>query len=339
MATKSSNSALESVVKSVKNKDFSPVYFLFGEEPYYIDELCNFMESNILTEDEREFNQTVLYGSEVSTEDVVMTAKRFPMMAEYQVVIVKEAQQIKDLKMLESYLKNPQTSTILILCYKGKSPDKRQKVTQLLLSECVAYESALLKADRMPDWIVRYFRKRGYDIEPKAAILLGEFTGSDLIRAAMESDKLILNAKTGYVFTEKDLEKQVGLSKEYSVFEFQSALGRRDVFKANSIALYLSNNSKENPIQVVISLLYGYFSKVLQLHYIKSKGVVNPAKALGVWDSLIRDYEITAKNYTPAKLIHVIHHLRKADLQSKGFDSGSIDTEGILKELVFKIIH
>jgi DNA polymerase-3 subunit delta len=340
MAAKSAATGhtIESVVKSVKGREFSPIYFLFGEEAYYIEELSKFMEMNILQEDEREFNQTVCYGSETTVDQIMMTAKRYPMMSEYQVVIVKEAQLLKDFKLFEAYFKQAQSTTILVLCYKGK-PDKRIKAVQLLFQDFVAVESASLKPDQMPDWIIRYFRKRNYDIEQRAALMLSEHTGSDLVRAAMEADKLILNAASGYVFTAKDLEKQVGISREYTIFELQKALGRKDVYRANSIAIYISKNQKEQPIQAVIALLYGYFSKLLLLHYFKSKGERNLSKAMGIWDTMLKDYEVAAKNYTPAKLIHVMHHLRKSDLQSKGFEAGSIDTEGILQELIFKIIH
>ena len=296
------------------------------------------MEENILREDEREFNQMVVYGSETTADEIVMNAKRFPMMSEYQVIIVKEAQLLKDFKLFESYFNQPQPTTILVICFKGKV-DKRLKSTQALFQEHVCVESAIFKQDRLPDWIVRYFRKRNYDIEQGAAILLAEHTGPDLVRAAMEADKLILNAAAGYTFTSKDLEKQVGVSKEYSIFELQNALGRRDVFKANSIAVYIAKNKKEQPIQVVIGLLYAYFSKILLLQYHKSKNERNLAKAMGVWDSMLKDLEVAARNYSPAKLMHVIHHLRKADLQSKGYESGSIETEGILQELIFKIVH
>jgi len=340
MAAKSAATGhtIESVVKSVKGREFSPIYFLFGEEAYYIEELSKFMEMNILQEDEREFNQTICYGSETTADLVVMTAKRYPMMSEYQVVVVKEAQMLKDFKLFESYFKQPQSSTILVLCYKGK-PDKRIKAVQLLFQDFVCVESASLKPDRMPDWIIRYFRKRNYDIEPRAALMLSEHTGSDLVRAAMEADKLMLNAAAGYAFTSKDLEKQVGISREYNIFELQNALGRKDVYRANSIAIYISKNQKEQPIQAVIALLYGYFSKILLLHYYKGKGERNLSKAMGIWDSMLKDYEVAARNYSPAKLIHVMHHLRKSDLQSKGFEAGSIETEGILQELIFKIIH
>jgi DNA polymerase III subunit delta len=340
MAAKSASTGhtIESLVKSIKNKDFSPIYFLFGDEAYYIDETCKYMEDNILLEDEREFNQMVVYGSDITADEIIMNAKRFPMMSEYQVIIVKEAQLLKDFKLFESYFKQPQSTTVLVICYKGKL-DKRLKLTQVLFQEYVCVESAVFKQDKMPDWIIRYLRKKNYDIEQHAAIVLSEHTGPDLVRAAMEADKLLLNAPAGYKFTSKDLEKQVGLSKEYSIFELQNALGRRDVFKANSIAVYISKNKKEQPIQAVIGLLYSYFSKILLLHYHKSKGERNLAKAMGVWDSMLKDYEIAARNYSPAKLMHVIHHLRKGDLQSKGFESGSIETEGILQELIFKIVH
>jgi DNA polymerase III subunit delta len=336
--TKAGNSA-EEIVKAIKARDFSPIYLIGGEDSYSADQLVDFIENSILTEDEKEFNQTILYGAEVSIEDVVANAKRFPMMSEYQVVIVKEAQLIKEFKNIESYVDKPQTSTILVLSFHSKSADKRIKAVQKIAKDYVMLEFPAIKEDMLPRWISNYFHDKGYAIEPKAAELLAEFTGPDLSRASMEADKIMLNENKGYKYTSSDLEKHVGLNKEYNIFELQNALSRRDVFTSNSIAFYIAKNQKERPLPVVISLLYTHFSKVLMYHYLKSKGEPNIEKALGVWTGRLREYEIAARNFSPAKLIHVIHHLRRADLQFKGYHSGSIDAEGILMELIFKIIH
>lgn len=327
------------LAKSIKAKDYSPIYLISGEDLFTIEKLNELIETSILTEDEREFNQTVLYGSDVTAEDIIVHARRFPMMSEYQVVIVKEAQTMKDFKDLEAYALNPQSSTILVLSFSGKSPDKRQKVVQLIAKDYVMVETEAIKEEKVPGWINSYFTQRGYALEPDAAILLAEFTGPNLARAAMEADKLMLNEKKGHRFTSSDLEKQTGLNKEYNIFELQKSLAQKDVFKSNSIAFYIAKNEKERPLPVVISLLYSFFSKVLTYHYLKSKGERDIAKAMGVWSKQVQELESAARNYSPAKLIHVIHHLRKADLQYKGYYSKNDKALGILKELIFKIIH
>ncbi|MEX1188769.1 MAG: DNA polymerase III subunit delta [Bacteroidia bacterium] len=340
MATKSkAGKSIQDIAKDIKDRVFSPIYLLYGDDAYSSGQMMDFMESSILTEDEREFNQSVLYGSDVSVDDIIIYANRFPMMSEYQVVLVKEAQLLKEFKLFEPYVEKPQNSTILILNFNGKNPDKRITAVQKIFKDYITIEFPGVKEDSMPSWVSSYFSKKGFSIEAKASLLLSEFTGPDLARAVMEAEKLILNEKPGYHFTSGDLEKYVGLNKEYNIFELQNALGRRDIYKSNSIAFYIAKNQKERPLPVIISNLYAHFSKVLLYHYLKSKGEANIASSMGTNIYRVRDYEIAARNFSPAKLIHVIHHLRKADLQFKGYPSGSIDTEGILKELIFKIVH
>ena len=338
MAKTTSSTTVESVYRELQARHFAPVYMLCGEEPYYIDQLALFIENNVLTADEREFNQTVLYGSDVSADDIMATAKRYPMMSEFQVVLVKEAQLLKDTEKLIPYLTNPQKSTILVFCYKGKEPDKRKKFYELINKAGVYYASDRIKQEKMPEWITKYFSKRGYRITPNAAILLSEHVGNELEKVTNEADKLFLNTAPGSEINEKDIEHQVGISREFNVFEFQKALGQRNVFKANQIALNIAGQ-KSTPLPMVMGALYSYFSKLLHFQWLKSKGETNMASAMGVPPFFIRDYEMAARNYPPAKLLRILGHLRNYDLKSKGLNNESANETELLKELTFKIVH
>lgn len=328
------------IINSIQNREFSPVYLFYGEESYMIDKAIELIEKTVLTEDEKEFNQTVLYGADSTAAMVADACRRLPMMSEYQVVILKEAQFLKDFKELESYLKYPVSSTILAIGYKNGSPDGRMQATKLLKSKFQAVECEYLNDGEIPSWIAGYFRKLGLKIEERAAVLFSEFTGRDLTRIVMECDKVKLNFSAGHIITASDLERFVGLNKEYSIFDLNMALSQRDVFKSNNIAKHFAANDKAFPLQVVIALIYGHFSKALALQYLKSRGEQRPGAKIGLnQDFLLRPVEKTAGNYSPAKIIHIIHHLRKADLQSKGYYSNKIKNDSILKELVFKILH
>ncbi len=330
--------SIESVYEDLKNRKFAPIYLFTGEEPYYIDQLSDYIENNVLTEDERAFNQSVLYGLDVSAEDVIATAKRFPMMSDYQVVIIKEAQQMKDTDQLVSYINNPQPSTILVFCFKGKEPDKRKKFYDSISKKGIYYVSERLKQEKMPEWVSNHFRKKGYRITAGAAVLLSEHVGNELEKVTNESDKLFLNAPVGSEINEKDIEKQVGISREFNVFEFQKALGQKNVFKANQIAMNIAGQ-KNTPLPMVMGSLYSYFSKLLHYQWLKGKGETNMASAMGVPPFFIRDYEQAARNFPPAKLLRIMNHLRNYDLKGKGFTNDAADDAELLKELTFKIVH
>ncbi|MFM2286285.1 MAG: polymerase subunit delta, partial [Bacteroidota bacterium] len=238
--TTSTSVSLEALFKDLQSRKFAPIYMLCGEEPYYIDQISNWIENNVLTADEREFNQTVMYGLDVTADDVMATAKRYPMMSEYQVVIVKEAQQLKDVDALVPYLKSPQTSTILVFCNKGKEPDKRKEFYKALQKEGVYYVADRVKQEKMPEWIGKYFSKKGYRISAGAAVLLAESVGNELEKVENEASKMFLNIPAGNEINEQDVERYVGISREFNVFEFQKALGTRNVFKANQIAMNIA---------------------------------------------------------------------------------------------------
>jgi DNA polymerase-3 subunit delta len=328
------------VIASIGKREFSSIYLFHGEESYYIDKAIDLLENTVLTDDEKEFNQTVVYGADTNAAAVTDMCRRHPMMSEYQVVILKEAQAMKDFKDLESYFRHPSRSTILAIGFKNGSPDGRSQASKILKSEHAMVECESLHENKIPAWIVAYLRQQGLKIEDRAAILLAEFTGKDLSRVSMECDKLKLNFEQGYTITAVDLEKFVGLSKEFSIFDLNEALSQRDIFKANNIAKHFGANEKAFPLPVIISLIYGHFSKALAWQYLKSKGEHKSASKIGLYNEFaLRPVDRTSNSFAPAKIIHIIHHLRKADLQSKGYYSRSISNEGILKELVFKILH
>lgn len=329
----------DAILKDLKAGKYNPVYFLCGEETYYIDQISDYIEKNVLTDDEKEFNQTILYGLDVSAEDVKSVAGRYPMMSRYQVVILKEAQLMRKIDALGEYIAKPQESTILVICYKGKTLDKRTNFATSVKNHTVYLESTRLKEDKIPEWFTRYVEAKGYKIKTRAAIMVAEAVGNDLEKLTNEAEKLFIRFAPGYEITEKDVELLVGISREYNVFELQKALGMRDVFKANQIAFYMANNPKNYALPATLALLYGYFSKILLMHYLKSKGERELAKAMGVPPFFLRDYETAGRQYSPAKLIKIMRHLRDYDLKSKGVNNESADEGSLLKELVFKIVH
>lgn len=338
------------ILSDLKKKVYHPVYFLMGEETYFIDAISDYIEHNVLDEMEKEFNQSVLYGRDVDLATVLSSAKRFPMMSSYQVVIVKEAQNIKEFAAKEkadkddkppflSYIENPQKSTILVICYKYKSLDKRTSLAKSIAKHAVLFEAKKLYENQVPDWILGYLKGKNYTMSPRAAALLTEYLGNDLSKIANELDKLMINLPAKSEITEQHIQDNIGISKDYNIFELQTALGKRDVLKANRIVNYFGSNSKDNPLVVTLSSLYSYFSKLLMYHFTPDKSKNNIASALGVNPFFVQDYERAARNFPVQKLRAIIGDLREYDLKSKGIDSGSVPEGELLKELVFKILH
>lgn len=321
-----------------------------GDEPYFIDMISDYIEQHVLDESEKEFNQTVLYGRDVTTADIISTAKRFPMMSEYQVVIVKEAQDTKDLikkekedkkdkqkPMFEAYLENPLSSTILVFCHKYKSIDKRTAVAKLIDKNAVLFESKKIYDNQVPDWINNYLKGKEYSVSPKACQLLTEYLGTSLSKISNELDKLMINLPPKSEISAEHVQANIGISKDYNVFELQTSIGKKEVLKANRIINYFAANPKDNPMVVTISSLYGYFCKLLTYHFLTDKK--GAAAALGVHPFFVKDYELAAKNYSVGKLKSIFSYLRDYDLKSKGVDAGSATEGELLKELVFKILH
>ncbi|MEL1244601.1 DNA polymerase III subunit delta [Flavobacterium sp. DGU11] len=328
------------IVNDIKQGNIKPIYFLMGEEPYYIDRLTEYIENNILTEEEKGFNQMVLYGKDVSIEDVISSAKRYPMMADRQVVIVKEAQELsRNIEKLESYAENPQPTTVLVFAYKYKTLDKRKKVTKMLEKAGVVYESKKMYDNQVGDWIKRLLSGKNYGIEPKAAAMLVEFLGNDLSRISNELEKLTIILPPGSTITPQVIEDNIGISKDYNVFEFRKAIGERNELKAYKIAEYFSQNPKDNPLVMTTGLVFGFFSQLLQYHGLKDKNPGNVAKTLKINPYFVKDYDIALRNYPMKKVSGIVATLRDIDVKSKGVGSNAIPQSDLLKEMLVKIFN
>jgi len=330
---------INAIVSDIKKGTLKPIYFLMGDEPYYIDKISDYIEENILDETEKGFNQQVMYGRDVTIEDIVGAAKRYPMMAEKQVLIVKEAQDLsRSIEKLVSYAENPQPTTVLVLNYKYKKLDKRKKLHKVVAKTGLVYESKKLYDNQVSDWIRRVLSGKKYQIDPKAALMLVEFLGTDLSKIANELDKLMLVLPKETIITDAHIEENIGISKDFNNFELKKAIGEKNVLKANRIINYFVENPKKNPTVMTISLLNGFFTKLLLFHGLKDKSKNSVAKALGVSTYFVDEYFLAARNFPMRKVAQVIAALRDADVKSKGVGANQTQ-EDILKELLFKILH
>ncbi len=328
------------IFAALKKKIYSPVYFFYGEEPFYIDELTAYIEQNVLDESSREFNQTVVYGLDVTARDVVDLSRRFPMMGDYQVVIVKEAQNIQDFEPLLSYFENPLDSTILVINYKYKKLDKRKALYKKLSKsgKVTLFESSKVYDNKVPAWIADRVRMLGHTITPKAEMMLAEYLGTDLSRIANELNKLTINLQPGEEITAEKVEQNIGISKDFNVFELQKALAKRDAFRALRIVQYFEANPKQNPLQMVNVLLYNYFIKVLMVHQLRNESKNSMASKLGVAPFFVGDYQMAARNFSVAQLKEIISGLRQLDLKSKGIGVTDANSYGAMKEWVLKTV-
>ncbi|WP_417855613.1 DNA polymerase III subunit delta [Xanthomarina gelatinilytica] len=330
---------VKQIVTDIKNRNFKPIYFLMGEEPYYIDNISKYIESQVLTEEEKGFNQMVLYGRDVSIEDVVGHAKRYPMMSEYQVVIVKEAQDLsRHIEKLVDYAENPQPTTILVFNYKYKTIDKRKKLYKTLKKSGVIFEGKKLYDNQVGDWIRRVLSGQNYTISPKAAQMLAEFLGTDLSKISNELEKLKIILPEGTQITPEHIEQNIGISKDYNNFELQKAVGARDFVKANQIIKYFGENPKDNPMVVTVSLLYSFFSKLLHLHGLSDKSPRSVTAALKINPYFANEYIAAARNYPMKQVSSVIATLREFDVKSKGVGSNAVKQGDLLKEMMVKIM-
>ncbi|EAQ41183.1 DNA polymerase III subunit delta [Polaribacter sp. MED152] len=330
---------IRTIVSDIKKGDIKPIYFLMGEEPYYIDKISDFIEENVLDESEKGFNLQVMYGRDATIEDIVSSAKRYPMMAERQVLIVKEAQDLsRSIEKLVAYASNPQPTTVLVINYKYKKLDKRKKLHKAIAKTGLVYESKKLYDNKVADWIRRVLSGKKYQIEPKAAQMLVEFLGTDLSKIANELDKLTLILPQETIINDTHIEENIGISKDFNNFELLKAIGDKNVVKANRIINYFVENPKNNPTIMTISLLNNFFTKLLLFHGLQNKSKDAVSKALGVNIYFVEDYFSASRNYPMRKVAQVITMLRDADVKSKGV--GANLTQGdILKELIFKILH
>lgn len=332
--------SFEQIYGDIQRKKYCAIYFLMGEEGYFIDKIADAIEDGVLTEEEKAFNQIVMYGKDVEVGDVITAAKRYPMMASYQVLIVKEAQHIRNIEELALYVDNPLPTTILVVCYRGKTLDKRKSLAKKLAKSQVLFESKRLYDNQMLPWINARLREDNYSIEAKAGIMLVEYLGTNLSKINNELTKLRLVLPRGTKITPMHIEENIGISKDFNNFELQNAIGQRDIVKTLQIVRYFEANPKDNPFVVTLSILYSFFSKLLLYHYI-SKGLDERslAQKLGVHPFFLKEYRTAAQKYTIKQAVSAISLLRIYDMKSKGVDNLSTSEGQLLHELVFKILY
>ena len=332
----------ESICKEIAERKFSPIYVLMGEEPFFIDQITDLLIENVLAEEERDFNQSIFYGADADAVSVINAARRFPMMSEYQLIVVKEAQLMRDIESLNAYAKHPLSSTVLVINYKYKTLDRRKSLAAAVEKNGILFESKKIPDYKMPGYITGLLQQRSLAIDAKAAQMLSDFLGNDLNRLSKELDKLaIVMAQMGSKRVTPELvERNIGISKEYNNFELIKALATKDVLKANRIAQYFEKNPKTNPLQMTLAVLFNYFSNLLIAYYSKDRSEAGLMAALGLRSAFqLKDYQMGMRHYSAMKVFLSIGEIRKADAASKGVDNASASDADLLKELLYKIMH
>ncbi|MGM0611918.1 MAG: DNA polymerase III subunit delta [Bacteroidota bacterium] len=328
------------IYQDLKNKVYHPVYLFHGEESFFIDKLVEVIENTVLNEMEKEFNLDILYGKDVSAQQVISTAKRYPMAANHHVVIVREAQSMQKLNDLTSYVNNPLKSTLLVLVHKHKAIDGRKSLGKSVRENGVRFQSKKLYDNQIPNWINTYLSNRNYSITPKASIMVTEYVGNDLSKIANELDKIMISLeKETQEITEQHIEQNIGISKDYNIFELQNAIGSRNTPRTYLIADYFSKNEKSFPLLRITSNLYFYFTKLMLVHKSKSKTPNDLSQVIGLHPFLVKDYISASRNFSFGKLAEIIHILKTYDLKSKGIENSSTSDGELLKEMVFKIMN
>lgn len=331
----------DDILRELRSKQYRPIYYLMGEEAYYIDLISDYIMDNVLTDTEKEFNLSVVYGADVDIATVINAAKRYPMMSEHQVVIVKEAQSIRNIDELSYYLQKPLRSTILVMCHKHGVLDRRKKLAAEIEKVGILFESKKLKETQLPAFITSYMKRKEVDLEPKATSMLADFVGTDLSRLTGELEKLIITLPKGQTrVTPEQIERNIGISKDYNNFELRSALVERNVLKANQIINYFEKNPKTNPLQMTLSLLFGFYSNLMLAYYAPEKSEQGIASFLGLkspWQA--REYQTAMKRYSGVKTMQIIGEIRYTDAKSKGIGNSSLTDSELLRELIFKILH
>lgn len=331
----------ESVMSELKSGNYRPVYYLMGEEGYFTDRITDYIMENALSEFERDFNLTVYYGLDTDIDTIVTAAKRFPMMAERQVIIVREAQMLKNLDSLQYYLQAPQPTTVLVFAHKNGSLDKRKKVATELERSGVVLDSKKMRDDQLPSFINSYLHEKGLSADNKSVQMLRESVGADLSRLAGEMDKLSIALPQGAASVTPELvEEHIGISKEYNNFELQNALVNKDILKANKIISYFARNPKKNPIQMTLALLFSFFSNLMMCYYAPEKSERGVAEFLGLRSAWgVGDYLKAMKNYRAVHVMEILHLIRLADAQSKGAEGTQTPDGEIMRELLYRILH
>lgn len=337
----SSSVAYKEIVKNIKSRNFSPVYLLMGDESFYIDKVTECLASTVLPEEEQAFNQITMYCTrETDFRDIINAARRYPMMAEYQVLIVKELQNLQKIDELLTYIQNPCSTTILVLSYKNGVVDKRKKIVPAIAKVGVVFESMKLKDSALPAFITSYLQERGIAIENKAVMMLVENIGTDLSRMAGELDKLMVTLpKDIKTVTPEQIEQNIGISREFNQWELKSAIINKNVYKANQIISYFCANPKANPSVMTVAMLFNLFAQLMQAHYAPIKTADGIAQHLEMQSWLVRDIIVAMRNYSAMKTMQIIAHLRETDVRLKGVDRGNLSEEDVMKELVYFILH
>lgn len=328
-------------MSELKSGKYRPVYYLMGEEGYFTDKITDYIATHALTEDEQGFNQAIYYGLESNIDDIITAAKRFPMMAERQVIIVREAQMLKNIDNLLYYLQAPSATTVLVFAHKNGSLDKRKKVATELERTGVMLDSKKLRSEQLPSFVNGYLREKGLAADNKSVMMICEAVGADLSRIASEIDKLSIALPQGTTAVTPELvEEYIGISKEYNIFELQNAIVNKDVYKANSIINNFAQNPKKNPIQLTLAFLFGFFSNVMMAYYAPEKSERGIAAFLGLKSTWgVGDYMKAMKNYRAVHVMDVLHLIRLADAQSKGAEGAAAPDGEIMRELLYKIMH
>ncbi|MCV6631564.1 MAG: DNA polymerase III subunit delta [Flavobacteriaceae bacterium] len=332
---------VKEIINDVKSKNFKPIYFLYGPETYYIDQISDYFEEHALQEEEKGFNQMILYGADIGVDDITANAKRFPMMAEKQLLIIKEAQHLsKSIDKLLPYLKNPVESTILVICYRHpKGLDKRKAPYKALKKNGRVFESKSLYENQIGDWIQKRVRSMGYTLHPKAMQMLIDSLGTSMGKIQNELNKLDLVLEKGAEISPIVIEKNIGISKDFNNFELRKAIGDRNVVKAMQIVKYFENNPKDNPLVLTIGMLYSYFAQLFAFHGLENKSDGNVSKALNIHSFFVREYRMAASNFGMKQISQIIHQIRVTDLKSKGVGAGNISHGDLLRELMVKIMY
>ena len=326
---------------SIERGDIKPIYWLDGDEPYFIDEITSYFTDRYLDVSERDFNQDVLYGRDTDPGVIMEMARQFPMMAEKRLVVVKEAQAIDARKLddLTAYAKSPVETTVLVFAYKGKKLDKRKGLAKAISKTGVHFTAQKLYPNQVADWATKFLHHKKYDITSNAAQLLAEYLGTDLGKIANELNKLMINLEPGHKVNGDDIEKYIGISKDYNVFELINALGNRNISKANTIAKYMGDNIKDNPLPMVLSLLATFFGKVMAIHFEKTVNRTDIADKLGMSMYILNDYMAAYQNYPASKIFENISLIRDYDMRSKGVNSGDVTDSELLRELIYLLMH
>ncbi|MDD4515247.1 DNA polymerase III subunit delta [Massilibacteroides sp.] len=332
----------ESIIREIKAGQFSPVYVLMGEEPFFMDQITDLLLETVVGETERDFNQLIMYGADTDAVKIINAAKRFPMMSKYQLIVVREAQMIRDIEVLTNYVKNPLQSTVLVLNYKYKTLDRRKLLAATVEKVGVLFESKKVPDYKLPGFISGLLQQRKVDIDQKATQMLSDYIGNDLGRLVKELDKLaiILFEKRSNRITPELIEENIGISKEYNSFELIKALAVKDILKANRIIQYLEKNPKSNPIQMVLPVLFNYFTNLFICFYSKDRSENGLMAALGMRSAFfVKDYSSGLRHYSAMKTFRIIGFIRDTDAKSKGVGNTSVSDSELLKELIYTILH